>query len=277
MGNIKMKQYLYRLFQWVFKGLPVMKVPANVTINRGGKQLAGRKIVVTGGSRGIGYWMAKRFLDEGADVLITGLDVNRLKQAAEELRCQYLQFDVTDVKSTPAFVEDAARLLGGLDGLVNNAGICNQDNGFLNVTETSYDEQFLTNVKGPFFLTQAFLKYIEVERVNSSSVLFITSERGLYPDDAPYGMTKAAIGNIVAGLARKFATMGVHINAIAPGVVADVLADPKKMEDLYLKGAAGKRFILPQEIAETAVWLMSDASKCVSGEIIPCNQCNHLK
>ncbi|MBQ9706259.1 MAG: SDR family oxidoreductase, partial [Paludibacteraceae bacterium] len=139
------------------------------------------------------------------------------------------------------------------------------------------DEQFLTNVKGPFFLTQAFLKYIEVERVNSSSVLVITSERGLYPDDAPYGMTKAAIGNIVAGLARKFATMGVHINAIAPGVVADVLADPKKMEDLYLKGAAGKRFILPQEIAETAVWLMSDASKCVSGEIIPCNQCNHLK
>ena len=277
MGNIKMKQYLYRLFQWVFKGLPVMKVPANVTINRGGKQLAGRKIVVTGGSRGIGYWMAKRFLDEGAGVLISGRDVNRLKQAAEELRCQYLQFDVTDVKSTPAFVEDAARLLGGLDGLVNNAGICNQDNGFLNVTETSYDEQFLTNVKGPFFLTLAFLKYIEVERVNSSSVLFITSERGLYPDDAPYGMTKAAIGNIVAGLARKFATMGVHINAIAPGVVADVLADPKKMEDLYLKGAAGKRFILPQEIAETAVWLMSDASKCVSGEIIPCNQCNHLK
>ena len=272
-----MKQYLYRLFQWVFKGLPVMKVPANVTINRGGKQLAGRKIVVTGGSRGIGYWMAKRFLDEGAGVLITGRDVNRLKQAAEELRCQYLQFDVTDVKSTPAFVEDAARLLGGLDGLVNNAGICNQDNGFLNVTETSYDEQFLTNVKGPFFLTQAFLKYIEVERVNSSSVLFITSERGLYPDDAPYGMTKAAIGNIVAGLARKFATMGVHINAIAPGVVADVLADPKKMEDLYLKGAAGKRFILPQEIVETALWLMSDASKCVSGEIIPCNQCNHLK
>ncbi|MBQ9705649.1 MAG: SDR family NAD(P)-dependent oxidoreductase, partial [Paludibacteraceae bacterium] len=106
-----MKQYLYRLFQWVFKGLPVMKVPANVTINRGGKQLAGRKIVVTGGSRGIGYWMAKRFLDEGAGVLITGRDVNRLKQAAEELKCQYLQFDVTDVKSTPAFVEDAARLL----------------------------------------------------------------------------------------------------------------------------------------------------------------------
>lgn len=69
----------------------------------------------------------------------------------------------------------------------------------------------------------------------------------------------------------------VHVNAIAPGVVADVISDIDKYDDLYLKGAVGKRYILPEEIAEIATYLMSDASKCVSGEIIPCNQSNHLK
>ena len=98
--------------------------------------------------------------------------------------------------------------MGGLTGLVNNAGVCNIDNGFLNVTEQSYDEQFLTNVKGPFFLTQAFVRYVMQHNVQSSSVLFITSERGLYPDDAPYGMTKAALGKEGLNMAyRKLGTV----------------------------------------------------------------------
>lgn len=272
-----MKQYFYRLYKWILKGIPVLVIPANITTIEGGNLLKGRKIIVTGGCRGIGYWLAKRFLIEGADVLITGRDAEYLQKIADELNCKYLTLDVTDVSSFDRFIYEATQLLGGLDGLVNNAGICNIDNGFLNVTEKSYDEQFTTNVKGPFFLTQAFLKYIEKANVGKSSILFITSERGLYPDDAPYGMTKAAIGNIIAGLAHKFAIKGVHINAIAPGVVADVINKPNKYDDLYLKSSVSQRYILPQEIAETAVWLMSDASTCISGEIIPCNSANHLK
>ncbi len=126
-------------------------------------------------------------------------------------------------------------------------------------------------------MTQAFIHYVAEHNVPSSGVVFITSERGLYPDDAPYGMTKAAVGNIVAGIARHFALQGVHINAIAPGVTADTLNQPEKYDDAYLKGAVGKRFIMPDELAEVAVFLMSDASKCISGEIIPCNQANHYK
>ncbi len=272
-----MKKYLYRLWQWLYKGIPTLKVPANVTTIERGRILADKKIVVTGGSQGIGYHLAERFIKEGAQVLIIGRNEDRLQSAAQKLHCEYLRFDVNDTHGMDAFIKTASERLGGLTGLVNNAGICNIDNGFLNVTEASYDEQFLTNVKSPFFLTQAFLRYVDTEQIPSSSVLFITSERGLYPDDAPYGMTKAAIGNIIAGLARQFATRGVHVNAIAPGVVADVIHDIDKYDDLYLKGAVGKRFILPQEIAEVAAFLMSDASRCVSGEIIPCNQCNHLK
>ena len=272
-----MKKYLYRLYQWLIKGVPVYKIDANIKAIEHGKVLSGQKILITGGSRGIGYHIAKRFISEGAEVLIVGRNADALQKAAVELGCKCLAFDITDIAQQPNLINQAAEAMGGLTGLVNNAGVCNIDNGFLNVTEQSYDEQFLLNVKSPFFLTQAFVQYVTEHKVPSSGVVFITSERGLYPDDAPYGMTKAAIGNIIAGIARRFALQGVHINGIAPGVTADTINQPDKFDDAYLKGAVGKRYIMPDELAEVAVFLMSDASKCISGEIIPCNQANHYK
>lgn len=275
--TMSMKQYLYRLWQWVYKGIPVMRVNAGVTTIQAGQTLLGRKILITGGSQGIGLQIAKRFVLEGADVVIVGRDSRKLMDAAQTIGCKYIAFDLTNIANLSKLIEDAMNILGGLDGLVNNAGVCNVDNGFLNVTESSYDEQFLLNVKSPFFLTQAFVRHCESNKVNSASILFVTSERGLYPDDAPYGMTKAAIGNIVAGIARRFATKGIHCNAIAPGVTANVARKLELYDDAYLKGAVGKRYIMPEELAEMAVFLMSPASRCLSGEIIPCNQANHYK
>lgn len=277
MACIEMKEYLYRLWQWLYKGIPVIKVPANISVQNSARRLEGQKILVTGGSKGIGYHIAKRLVAEGAEVMIVGRDAKMLQSASEQIGCHWLQFDLTKVGQVPQLVAESADNLGGLTGLVNNAGICNNDDGFLNVTEKSYDDQFLLNVKSPFFLTQAFVHYVTEHQVPSSSVVFITSERGLYPDDRPYGMTKAAIANIVTGIARRFAMQGVHCNGIAPGVTADTLSHPEMADDLYLKGAVGKRYMMPDEIAELAVFLMSDASKGVSGEIIPCNQANHYK
>lgn len=274
---MSMKQYLYRLWQWVYKGIPVQKINAAVKVTDASQVLCGKKILITGGSKGIGYHIAKRYVAEGAEIVIVGRDAETLAQAAQELHCHYITYDLTNINNLPLLIKQSAEMLGGLNGLVNNAGICNIDNGFLNVTEQSYDQQFALNVKTPFFLTQAFIRYCEEHSVESAGIIFITSERGLYPDDAPYGMTKAAIGNIVAGIARKFAVKGIHCNAIAPGVTADTIQHPNLYEDAYLKGAIGKRFIMPDELAEVAVFLMSDASKCISGEIIPCNQANHFK
>jgi len=272
-----MKKYLYRLWQWLYKGIPVMKVNAGITTIESPNILTGKKIIVTGGSKGIGYHIAKKFIESGAEVVIVGRNEDELIKSSSELNCKWLRYDLTNIDGLDKLVQRAAELMGGLTGLVNNAGICNIDNGFLNVSQKSYDEQFLLNVKSPFFLTQAFIKYIVEHKIESSGVVFITSERGLYPDDAPYGMTKAAIGNIISGIARQFAVKGVHINGIAPGVTADILNHPEMCDDLYLKGSVGKRFILPTELAEVASFLMSDASRCVSGEIIPCNQANHYK
>lgn len=272
-----MKKYLYRTFQWIFKGIPVTKVEAGITTCEPMQRLAGKKILVTGGSKGIGYHIAQRFQQEGALVVIAGRNKESLETAAKEIGCQWIQFDINQISSLPNLVEQAAEMLGGINGLVNNAGVCNIDHGFVNVSEASYDEQFLTNVKSPFFLTQAFVKYVQQHHAGTSGVLFITSERGLYPDDAPYGMSKAALNNIVAGLARQFATEDIRFNGIAPGVTADTKNHPEMLNDLYLKGNVGKRFFIPNEIAEVATFLMSDASKCISGEIIPCDQANYYK
>lgn len=272
-----MKKYLYRLWQWLYKGVPQLRIPANVTIQSFSQRLENQKIIITGGGKGIGYHLAKRFVAEGAKVLIVGRDAEQLKNVADELGCEWIRYDLTDTRNLASLVEEAVQKMKGLTGLVNNAGLCNIDNGFLNVSEESYDDQFLLNVKSPFFLTQAFVRYVTECQVTSASILFVTSERGLYPDDAPYGMTKAAVGSIIAGIARRFALQGVHCNGIAPGVTADTLSHSEMTDDLYLKDAVGKRYILPDELAELAVFLMSDASKCVSGEIFPCNQANHYK
>ena len=275
--TMSMKQYLYRLWQWIYKGIPVQKINAGVTVNAALQQLKGKKILITGGSQGIGYHIAKRYIAEGAEVVIVGRNADKLIQASKELGCQYIAYDLTQIQDLSSLVTQSAELLGGLNGLVNNAGVCNIDNGFLNVTEQSYDEQFTLNVKSPFFLTQAFVQYCMDHHIESAGIVFVTSERGLYPDDAPYGMTKAAIGNIIAGIARRFALNGIHCNAIAPGVTADTIMHPELHDDAYLKGAVGKRYIMPDELADVTVYLMSDASKCISGEIIPCNQANHYK
>lgn len=274
---MSMKQYLYRLWQWVYKGIPVQKINAAISTIDASQVLCGKKILITGGSKGIGYQIAKRYIAEGAEVVIVGRNEDALSHAAQDLGCQYIAYDLTNIQGLHSLIKRSAELLGGLNGLVNNAGVCNMDDGFLKVKENSYDEQFILNVKSPFFLTQAFVQYCVDNNVNSAGIVFITSERGLYPDDAPYGMTKAAIGNIVAGIARRFALKGIHCNAIAPGVTADTMNHPEVHDDAYLKGAIGKRYIIPDELAEVAVFLMSDASKCISGEIIPCNQANHYK
>lgn len=255
----------------------MMKVNAGITFIESPGILAGKKIIVTGGSKGIGYHIAKKFIESGADVVIVGRNEDELIKASSELNCKWIKYDLTNIDELGSLIQQTADMMDGLTGLVNNAGICNIDNGFLNVSQKSYDEQFQLNVKSPFFLTQAFIQYIIEHNIESSSVVFITSERGLYPDDAPYGMTKAAIGNIISGIARQFAVKGVHINGIAPGVTSDILNHPQMCNDLYLKGSVGKRFILPTELAEVATFLMSDVSRCISGEIIPCNQANHYK
>ena len=207
-----------------------------------------------------------------------GRNEETLKQASQELgQCPYIAADLQDVKRIKGIILEASEKLNGVDSLVNNAGISLHEKSFFDVTEDTFDKQFNTNIKAPYFLSQEFIKYGKNNGQNSLNILFITSERGLYGDVIPYGLTKAAINSLTHGLARAFITKGVRVNAIAPGVTASDMTGFNKDGNLYRPQSCGKRVLLPEEIAETAVFLLSHDSGCISGEIIPCNEGNHLR
>lgn len=245
----------------------------NVSYLQPSKQLVGKKVIITGGGKGIGYAMAKKFKSEGADVLIAGRSENRLKESAKDIGCMYLTLDVRNIEDFDTFIDNADKMLGGINCLVNNAGISLHEKGFLDVSPEQYDSQFDTNLKGPLFLTQCFInKCNERENLNTRNILFTSSETGITADERPYGLTKAALNSLVQGLAYRYVNQGYRINAIAPGVTVSDMIETKPDGDLTCNYNVTKRFYLPDEIAEVASFLLSDASNCLNGQIIVCNE-----
>lgn len=235
--------------------------------------LVGKKIVITGGGRGLGFAMAKKFKTEGADVLIAGRNEQNLKSSAEEIGCKYLPLDVQNVDSFKTFIEEADKLLGGVNCLVNNAGISLHEKGFLEVSTDQFDSQFDTNLRGAFFLTQCFInKCKENASEETKNILFVSSETSTTVDERPYGLTKAAMNSLVQGLAYRYVNDGYRINAIAPGVTVSDMVGAKVDGDLTCGYNVTKRYYLPEEVAEVACFLLSDASNCLNGQIIVCNE-----
>ena len=234
------------------------------------RQLTGKKIVITGGGRGLGYAMAKKFVAEGAEVLIAGRNEKTLQKRTEELNCQYLTLDVQDTSSFKRFIEKADEILGGINCLVNNAGISLHEAGFLDVSPEQFDAQVNTNLKGCFFLTQEFIEYSK-GRVEMKNILFTSSETSMTVDERPYGLTKAALNSLVQGLAYRYVNEGFRINAVAPGVtVSDMVGGDANADLSY--GNITHRYYLPEEVAEVASFLLSEASNCLNGQILVCNE-----
>lgn len=267
---MSLKQYLKRGFRFILHGVPVKNVTANITYLQPGGRLSGKKIIVTGGGKGLGAAMAVKFVAEGASVLISGRNEKTLKETAGKIGCKYLTLDVQDTSAFDKFISDADRILGGADCLVNNAGISLHEPTFFDVTPETFDAQVATNLRGGFFLTQCFTKLLLKEK-RKGNVLFVSSETGETVDIRPYGFTKAAVNSMVQGLACLFVKDGIRINAVAPGITASDMTGFKVDGNLYLAGNATERVYLPAEVAETACFLLSDASGCISGQVIVCN------
>lgn len=251
--------------------LPRRPVYARVCCLSPDARLSGLRVVITGGSRGLGRAMAARFARDGARVLIAGRDEGRLRAAAEEVGCDCLPLDVRDVSALDAFVARAAEMLGGLDALVNNAGISLHERGFLDVGPRQFDDQFDTNLRGGFFLTQAFVRHCAAAG-GTKRVLFVSSETGETADERPYGLTKAALNSLVRGLAYRYAADGFRINAVAPGVTTSDMTGAAPDGDISCPYNMTGRYYLPEEVAEVACFLMSEASNCLNGQILVCNE-----
>lgn len=133
----------------------INQVTANITYNSPNQTLVGKKIIITGGGRGLGFAMAKKFKAEGAEVLIAGRNEKTLKDSAEKIGCKYLVLDVQNVASFKTFINQADELLCGVNCLVNNAGISLHEPTFLDVSEEKFDSQFDTISRAHFSLHRA--------------------------------------------------------------------------------------------------------------------------
>ena len=277
----KLKEYVKRGSTYVISGVPqkIVKVPV-AQIQYGGI-LEGKKILITGGSRGLGYAIAKRCLEEKAVVTITGRSKEVLEEAKKSLgnpeNLFVFEHDVRQYDKDDELILNARRAMNGIDCLINNAGVSVHNIDYSNCTEEQWDRQMDTNLKGVYFLTQAYMKYYEEVGKKSGKIINMVSERGLYGDDVPYGMAKRALISYTEGLARKLILKGVRVNAIAPGVTATEMTGYDPEDNLFRRYAVGRRVLLPEEIAEVALFMISDASNCISGQVIACNEGNHLR
>jgi NAD(P)-dependent dehydrogenase (short-subunit alcohol dehydrogenase family) len=273
---------LKRIFRYIFKGVPTIYTTAEIIQLDAGKSLMNKNILITGGGRGIGFFIAKKCINEGARVLIAGRNENTLTTAAQQLgnNCNYLQVDISDIKTLPSFIENSFALMGGrIDCLVNNASISLHEPDFRNVSESGYDMQFDINLKGNYFLTQYFIeKFEKTNNQSKGNILFISSERGSIHSDIPYGLSKAAINSLIGGLSRRLSKnrLNIRVNALAPGVTASDMTGRSVSENLTYESSPIGRILLPEEVAEVASFLLSDVSSCISGEIIHCDSGKHI-
>lgn len=266
---MNLKSKILKLVKYLLNGKP-QNIFANISYIQANNLLAGKKIIITGGGRGLGYAMAKKFISEGAEVLIAGRNENTLRHSAEMLKCNYLKLDVSNHKEFKSFIDRADEIMGGINVLVNNAGISLHEKTFFDVTPETFDMQVDTNLKGAFFISQEFVKYVKQKDI-PANILFISSETGDTMDFRPYGFTKVAVNSMVQGLAYLFRKEHIRVNAIAPGVTASEMTGFTAEGNLYAGDYATGRVYLPEEVAETACYLISDASACISGQIITCN------
>lgn len=263
-------KYLRRGLSYIIYGIPNVEVRPEIFVSSPTNALHNKRIIVTGGGSGLGFAMAKKFSSEGAKVLITGRNITTLAKAAQEIGCDFKKLDITHPETFDNFITDADSILGGIDCLVNNAGISLHESSLFEVTVETFDKQINTNFRGPYFLSQSFAKYL-FDNHKKGNILFISSETGETMDIRPYGFSKAAINSMVQGLAYLFKKDGIRVNAIAPGITASEMTGIDGKGNLYAGSYGSGRFYLPAEIAEVACFFLSDFSKSISGQIITCN------
>ncbi len=272
--------YLKRMIRYVIKGLPEYNVTVEVKESIPSRQLEGQNIIVTGAGRGLGFYIAKRCIAEGANVLITGRNEETLKKAVAELgdKSKYLVFDAQNVSGVSAFINNAENMFSGekITGLVSNAGVSLHEGDFRHVTEEGWDIQLNTNLKGNYFLVKGFIEYLEKKEDKKGNIVVITSERGRRSDDLPYGLTKVASDSFVECFASRVIKEGIRINGVAPGVTASDMTGVNRNENMYADWQPTNRFFLPEEVAEVVNFLLSDISNCISGEIIACDQGRYI-
>ena len=238
-----------------------------------------KKVLITGASRGIGYATAEEFLALGARVAVNGRTKESVDKAIAELgggdRLIAAPGDVGTVDGCESLVATAIQGLGGLDVLVNNAGIC-LDTPIEKSDETVWDDTFDINAKGTFFCVRAAL---QVLRKNGGAIVNVASVNGIqgYKDSTVYCASKGAVVNLTRALAIELAP-DIRVNCVCPGYVdtdmvrrdfIDRADDPAAAEREAIEDAPLKRMATPEEIGKAIAYLASHDARFITGAALP--------
>ena len=233
---------------------------------------SGRVVVITGGAQGIGEACARRFVREGAHVVLADLDDAHGNALATELGALYVHCDVGHKPDVDALVAQTLAAHGRIDVLVNNAGIFKAAD-FLEVTESDFDAVLRVNLKGSFLVGQAVAR--EMAKASRGSIVNMSSVNGVLaiPTIASYNVSKGGINQLTRVMALALADKGIRVNAVAPGTIATELAAKAVLTSDEAKAkimmrTPMKRLGEPSEIADVVAFLASDAASYITGEIV---------
>ena len=240
--------------------------------------LDGKVALITGAARGIGKAIALKFAAEGADVAFTDLVIN---EAAEETIAEIAAFghkvkgyasNAANFEETHAVVDEILKDFGRIDILVNNAGIT-KDGLVMRMSEAQWDAVISVNLKSAFNFIHAVVP--QMARQRGGSIINMASIAGQMgnPGQVNYASSKAGLIAMAKSVAKEMGSRGIRANAIAPGYVITEMTNalPEAVREEYIKNIPLKRGATVEEIANTALYLASDLSSYVTGQVIAVN------
>ncbi len=235
-------------------------------------------VIVTGGGRGIGFATAKRFAEEGASVVVGEIDAELGGKAVGDLRTAghrrvaFVQADVGDPAEAERLVASAVERFGGVDVLVNNAGIIRNE-GFLETDIDSFDRVLRVNLRGVFLMTQAAARSMVAAGARGAvvNICSVTAMVGM-PDQVSYCASKAGVFQMTRSIGLALADKGIRVNAVGPGTVRTELSESAlgydgestAMKRVLARTPLG-RLAEPEEIADAVLFLASDDAAYLTG------------
>ena len=239
-------------------------------------RLKDKVALITGGSRGIGFATADRFLQEGAVVILTASSQGSADRAVARLKEKHpggtvagISPDLSSLESVRAAFQEATSVYGCIDILVNNAGV-SESTPFMEYTEETFDKVMDLNIKGVFNATRAAAECMvargEGVILSTSSMVSISGQ----PSGFAYPASKFAVNGLTVSLARELGPMGIRVNAVAPGITeTDMMkAVPKEVIDPMIARIPLRRLGQPEDIANAFVFLASDEAAYITGVVL---------
>lgn len=238
--------------------------------------LSGKNAIVTGASRGIGEAIAYALADAGANIVVGGRDAAAAEVVAENVRSRGVKAHVVlgeliEPATAQHYVDETLNAFGSIDVLINNAGICIHKPS-LEIPYEEWRAVMGVNVDSVWLMSQAIGRVMCSQ--GSGSIINIGSISGYIvnkPQMQPaYNASKAAVHHLTKSLAVEWAPKGVRVNAIAPGYIKTDMSpvDQPQFQEPWVQAAPQKRFAMPEELGGAAVFLASDASRFMTGEIM---------